>query len=1151
MKDIGVQSRHYFVSLLKDCVNRKDLKRGRELHAEIVNTGLLSKDIFVGSALVSMYVKFAELAKAQETFDQLPIQNVVLWNALITGYTNQGYSEKVLYLVEKMQLDGVSPSFITFICSLKACASIDAIDKGCEMHAEIARRGLLLESSNLCSALVDLYVQCGFLERAQEVLSKCRGCSVDAWNAMICGYVRHMLGNQALHCLKQMQLERIHPDAITFSCSLKGCGSIRATEVGKELHAEIIKNGLLETDPILGSSLLDMYLKCGLLLEAEAVFDQLLVKDAVAWTTFIGGFVDHEQGSEALHLFSQMQHVGCSADSITFLYGLKACGCIGAAADGRQLHAEAEKRSFLQSDASVSYSVVDMYCKCGLFVEANKVFSSIPNQDVVLWNMLIGGYTDHEQSEQALYCFDHMQHEGVSPDAVTLACSLKACGNIGAIDTAREIHANAVCKGFLEGHLGNALVDMYGKCGSIQEADEVLKKLPSRDTVSWNALISGYAYCKHSEEAVDCFKRMQVEGVSPNLITFSAILKACNSNKAVEIGMDIHTELVARGLLLEDTELVLAGMIVELYAYSGFFQEAMNVFEKLPAYNSSVWNILLSAYADQGFGNEAVQLLDQMRLNSTHFDHVTLVCSVKAYGSVGAIEKGLDVHAEIERLGLFGSAGFELIDMYMKFSLLAMAQEVFDKLSARGIRCWNALIFGFVKHGCGEEALQCVQQMQLEGALPDVVTFTSILKACGSITAMEKGREMHAVIASQSYFNRDLVINNTLLDMYIKCEWLEEAHRLLEKFPLRNTVSWNVLIAGYAKLKHGEQALICFAQMKSEGLLPDTVSFTCILKACGSSEALSKGREIHADAVRKGLMHRDLSVGNAVIDMYARHGCLREAQKVFQKLPSRDIVSWNTLLTGFLICNQGDQALNYFKQMQLQGVSLDAIAFGCILKACSNNGALDTGQEIHAEIERGGLFSRNVNIINALISMYARCGLLCNALEVSNGCKERDLVSWNTLITGYALLGDSENAFHISKGMEEEGFKPDSASFLGILYACNHEGVTDRAETYFHIECCEQKVIPSIEHLTCVVDMLGRAGQLDRALLIVREIPFHPDIVMSCSLLGACRKWGIVELACQAFKHAVVCDEKDVAAHIFMFNIYADAEMEDQPLMYQ
>eukprot|EP00250_Pteridium_aquilinum_P015894 c22825_g1_i1 orf=685-2079(+) len=260
-----------FQALVKACASLQLLERGQELHTEVVKDGF-EGDPFVGSTLLDMYAKCGLLAESQDVFSEMPVRDVVTWTILISGYADNGFGEEALDCFYAMQMDGISADAGTFVCSLKGCASIRAIHKGLEIHAEIVREGL---ESNLLvgSALVDMYVKCGSLAEACEVLEELPSRDAIAWTALISGYAEHGLGDEALKCLEMMQIEGLSPDAGALLCSLKACGSLSALFLGHEIHICICKKGY-ECDIFFKNSLVDMYAKCGLLIEAQEVFDK-------------------------------------------------------------------------------------------------------------------------------------------------------------------------------------------------------------------------------------------------------------------------------------------------------------------------------------------------------------------------------------------------------------------------------------------------------------------------------------------------------------------------------------------------------------------------------------------------------------------------------------------------------------------------------------------------------------------------------------------------------------------------------------------------------------------------------------------------------------------------------------------------------------
>ncbi|KAI5058787.1 hypothetical protein GOP47_0026957 [Adiantum capillus-veneris] len=804
--------------------------------------------------------------------------------------------------------------------SLNARAALKDLPEGAKLHASIIKVGLLDWNIFIGGALVNVYAKCAALEKAQLVLDDLPVRNVVCWNGLIAGYVQRGLREKALSCYDWMRQEGLSPDEVTFSCILKACTGMAAADKGKEIHSELVRRGLMEQDIVLGNALMDFYIKRGALAKAHQVFEELPDQNVVSWTTLICGCCQHGHCERALNYFELMKQEELSPDSMTFSCILKACGSIGALERGRQIHAEMIKSALIESDKVLENSLLDMYAKCGALAKAKLVFQELHRRDVVSWNVLMGGYCEHGLGEEALRCFELMSNDALLPDEVTYSYTLKACSSIGAAEKGREIHAEIMRQGYLgkDNKLGNALVDMYAKCGVLARAQQVFKELQVRDVVGWTSLISGLCQYGHSEDALNYFEALRKASISLDIVALAGMLKATSAIGATNIGKELHAEIVKRGLVGIDTVL-----------------------------------------------------------------------------------------------------GDALVDMYAKCGVLAKAQQLFHELPIRTRVSWNAVIVGHCQQGHGERTLHYYELMKFEGVDPDSVTYSCILKACSSVGAADKGQGIHAEIARKGFLENGTVLGNALLDMYIKCGFLVMAQQVFDELPCRNIVSWNVLIAGYCQYDHNEEAVGCFECMKHEGLSPDAVTFACAFKACGSMGATEKGKEIHVDLARKGFLANDPMVGSALVDMYAKCGALSRAREVFNKLPTLDVVLWTTLIAGYCEHGLGEAALKSFVHMRHAGHSPDVVTFACILKACGSIGATDEGQ-MHFE------------------SISRRYGIM-----------------------------------------------------------------------------------PTVEHHTSMVDLHGRAGRFDEAMALIKKMPSSDQLPAWLAFLGACRKWCNLKLGKMAFEQGV------------------------------
>ncbi|KAI5081243.1 hypothetical protein GOP47_0004426 [Adiantum capillus-veneris] len=761
------------------------------------------------------------------------------------------------------------------------------------------------------------------------------------------------------------------------------------------------------------------------------------------------------------------------------------------------------------------------------------------------------------------YAFLRSRVESEQSKSICLVASLKDCANRKDVSEGSKLHAYIRANGslFKSPFLGNTLVSMYAKCGEFPSAEQVLLQLPTRDVVSWNALIAGLAKNSHGAEALTCYRCMQSEGLSPNDITYACMLKTCSMTQNVDMGKQLHVEIVNRGLL--ENNVVLGTALVDMYAKCGVLAIAQQTLNELSVRNAATWSTLIGGYTRQGQGKEALNSYEQMRSERVSPDAITYACTLKACGIAGAFQKGKQIHDEIVAQGLLENnvvLGNALVDMYVKCGKLSKAQELLDNLPTHNAVSWNILITGYAQRGLACEALDCYKQMQSEGFCPDAITYACTLKACGIMGAVDLGIDIHKKIVNNLCLGQNIMLGASLIDMYAKCSLLLKAAQVLYELHGRDVVSWNALIAGHVQQGKGKEALQFYEQMKIEGVFPDAITYASVLKACGITQNAHKGKQIHGEIVNQGPLHENVMLGNALVNMYAKCGLLSNAQQLLDKLCTRDVVSWNALIAGFAQNGQGEEALRCYERMQRAGHSPDAITYACILRACSISKEIIRGKRLHQEVINEGLLKANDVLGNALVDMYAKCGVLMKAQEVHEKLSSRDVVSWSALIGGYAQYGHGKEALkcfqkmrkeglipnlvcwnaliggfakqgHIRKVlgclqmMQEEGISPDAITFLCILDACSHSGLVDEGQTYFESMWQNFGVTPNIEHYACLMDLFCRAGFADKAISVIKKTDYTP---LWAALDGDCDKGRfllrgkhlVTYYRCMSFAHA-------------------------------
>ncbi|KAJ7545313.1 hypothetical protein O6H91_09G114700 [Diphasiastrum complanatum] len=782
-----------------------------------------------------------------------------------------------------------------------------------------------------------------------------------------------------------------------------------------------------------------------------------------------------------------------------------------------------------------------MYGKCGSLEDAGNVFHLMPHRNVATWNAMMGACAQNGHGEETLNLLNRMHGEGLKPDEITFMCALDACAGLLILEKGKEIHAAIADGGGCKKQVavGNALVRMYGKCGSLEDARSVFSEMHDRNVASWNVMMSACTQNGQGKEALDLYNQMQQERIKPNEVSFICALDACTSLTALHRGQEIHAAIVNGGY---EGHVVVGTTLINMYGKCGRLEDARSIFDRMTNRDVVAWNSMIAACVLNGHVTVALDLFDRMQCDGLAPNQITFVSALDACASQAAHEKGKQIRAAIVKGGYEEQVvvGTALINMFSKLGNLDDARNLFNRMPHRNVVSWNAMIAALARNGHGKEALDLFDTMQHNGLRPDHITFVSALDACAGQAALEKGQEIHSAILDSGYEGQ-VNVGTALVHMYGKCGNLEEARSVFARMPQRNLVTWNAMIAACSQNGHCKEALELLNQMDCDGIAPNQITYLCALDACASLAVLDEGQKIHASISEDGY-EGEVAVANALINMYGKCENLDAARSVFNRMPNRDVVSWNAMITACSQNGHGKVALEYFYQMQLHGISPDRVTYICALDAASSIAALDKGQEIHSAILREG-YEGQVIFGNALVSMYGKCGSLEDARIVFNQMPQRDVISWNSMIAVFAQNGHGEEALDAFDQMQRDGFEPDHVTFLSVLAACSHTGRVDDAARFFESMSKDHGVSQKLAHYMCLIDILGRAGHLDDAEKLINNMPFESEARVWLNLLGACRVHGDVERGIRAASHVFAMDPENPTPYVLLSNLIASAGM--------
>ncbi|XP_010249164.1 PREDICTED: putative pentatricopeptide repeat-containing protein At5g13230, mitochondrial isoform X2 [Nelumbo nucifera] len=603
-----------------------------------------------------------------------------------------------------------------------------------------------------------------------------------------------------------------------------------------------------------------------------------------------------------------------------------------------------------------------------------------------------------------------------------------------------------------------------------------------------------------------------------NSHAYARLLQDCDCNgEASRRGMGVHCDILKRGGCLD---LFAWNILLNMYVKSDLLLEARRLFDELRERNTVSFVTLIHGYAQSHQFTEAMELFRRLHREGNELNPFVFTTILKLLVSMELAELGWQVHASILKLGHDSNAfvATALIDAYSVCGLVHGAREVFDNIVEKDMISWSGMIACYAENDYFEEALEVFHQMRKVGLKPNNFTFASSLKACAGLASLD-------------------------LELYTKCGDVDDAQMVFEEMPHKDVILWSFMIARYSQSNRSEEAMKLFCQMKQAFVVPNQYTFASVLQACATMEDLELGKQIHGH-VRKVGLDSDIFVKNALMDVYAKCGRMEDAMELFGKSHLRNDVTWNTVIVGYVQLGYGEEALRLFSEMHNDQIQSTQVTYSSVLRACANLTALEPGVQIHSLIVRT-FFDKDMVVDNALIDMYAKCGSIKDARLVFDTMHDRDEVSYNSMISGYSLHGLSDDALRIFERMREEDIKPNKITFVGVLSACSNTGLVYQGQSYFNSMVQEYGIEPCIEHYTCMVWLLGRAGRLNEAVKFIEEIPFEPSVMVWRALLGASVIHNDIELGRVSAQHVLDMEPHDEAAHVLLSNMYATARRWD------
>ncbi|KAF3442835.1 hypothetical protein FNV43_RR16753 [Rhamnella rubrinervis] len=684
---------------------------------------------------------------------------------------------------------------------------------------------------------------------------------------------------------------------------------------------------------------------------------------------------------------------------------LQACSVHGFLAQGRQVHAQVTA-SGISKRCLLGAKILEMYVLCGRIMEARNVFYQLELRYALPWNWMIRGIILMGWFEVAITFFFKMLCSGISPDKYTFIYVIKACSGLKNARLGKFVHERIQLVGGKDDvYLASSLIKLYANDGCIRDARCLFDQIPLRDVVLWNVMIDGYVKNGDANNSIEMFLKMKNSDIKPNTVTYASILSICASEALISFGTQLHGLVVSCGLELGSP---VANTLLSMYSKRKRLSDARKLFDLMPQADLVTWNGMISGYVQNGFMSEAMCIFREMVSACVEPDSITFASFLPSVTEFASLKQGKEIHGYIIRHGVPLDVFLKsaLIDVYFKCRNVEMAHKIFNQSTTVDIVVCTAMISGFVLNGMNIDALEIFRWLLKEKMKPNSLTLASVFPAFAGLAALRLGKELHGNLIKNG-LHRKCHVGSAITDMYAKCG------------------------SSYSQNGKPEEAIDLFHQMGMGGNKYDSVSISSALSACSNLPALHYGKEIHGFMIRRDVTS-DLFCASALIDMYAKCGNLDFSRQVFDLMPDKNEVSWNSIIAAY--GNHGclKDSLILFREMLENGFLPDHVTFLGIISACGHAGQVNEGiHYFNCMTEEYGIPARMEHYA-CMVDLFGRAGRLSEAFKTIQSMPfSPDAGVWGTLLGACRVHGNVELAELASKHLFE--LDPQNSGYYILL----------------------------------------------------------------------------------------------------------------------
>lgn len=764
------------------------------------------------------------------------------------------------------------------------------------------------------------------------------------------------------------------------------------------------------------------------------------------------------------------------------------------------------------------------------------------------------------------------------PSYQVFADVLKSCAAISDIRLGKSFHAHVIKQGYNACLLiSKALLNMYAKCRALDDCHKLFDEITGRDTVTWNTLLSGFAGSgRHDRTVMRLFNTLHAAGdPKSSAVTLAIVIPACTRSGTQGARRSVHAYAIKSGM---ESQTLVGNSLVSMYAKSGLVLDASAVFGEISDKDVVSYNAAIAGLAENKLLEDAFKLFIEMIKGTVKPNYATIanilpICAALANSGIDRL--GKEIHCYVLRRADLENEIIvinSILSFYLKVGRIQEAESLFERMKFRDSVSWNSMIAGYAPNDQWLKALETFRQLVSRKMIGlDSITIISILPVCAHLSNLQAGKEIHGYIFRHPALYEDTSIGNALIKFYAKCCRAEAAFRTFSLVRQKDLISWNTMldVLGINLLVTHFADLLCL--MFVEGVKPDAITILTVVHLCASLSRINNVKESHGFSLRSGILHGDAepTLGNALLDAYAKcrnmeyasklfdslsgkrnvvtcnsmisgyleHCSFDDANTIFESMSERDITTWNLMIRGHAQNECPGEALNLFHELQHHGLRPDFMTIMSIFPVCGQMASVHLLRQCHCYIIRACF--EDAHLTAALLDVYSKCGSIKNAYKIYQSTPQKDLVVFTAMVGGFAMHGMSKEAIRVFDFMLGCGIKPDHVVITAVLSACRHAGLIHEGLLIFNSIDKVHHMKPSMEQYACVIDLLGRGGQIKEALSLLNNMPIASNANLWGTLLGACRTHHDVDMGHVVADHLLRIETADIGNYVVLSNLYA------------